>query len=88
MRRARVVHVAIGGAVGPSRDCRHDLRSRAAVFAQGCRTEVRAVEDIELFHAAVRIVGRFDTCHMARFLANMTWRQVIEYLVGCGWPEA
>ena len=87
-RRAHAMHAEIKGAVGPCRDCGYDLRSRAAVFAKGCRTEVRAVEDIELFHAAVRIVGRFDTCHMARFLANMTWRQVIEYLVGCGWTEA
>jgi len=87
-RRARAMHEAISLAAGPCSDCRLDLRSRAAVFVRGCRTEVWSVDDIELLRAAVRIVGRFDTCRMARFVPNTTCFRVAEYLVGWGWPDA
>ena len=87
-RRARAMHAAIRVAAGPCRDCRLDLRSRAAVFVHGCRTEVWAVEDVQLLRAAVRIVGPFDTCRMARFVPNSTCRRVAEYLVDWGWPGA
>ena len=83
-RRAHAMHAAIKGAVGPCRDCGYDLRSRAVVVAQGCRTEVWAFEDIEQDHAAVRIAGRFETCRLARFLPNMTCHRVAEYLVDWG----
>ena len=87
-RRARAMHAAIRVAAGPCRDCRLDLRSRAAVFVHGCRTEVWTVEDVELLRAAVRIFGPFDTCRMARFVPNSTCRRVAEYLVDWDWPGA
>jgi len=87
-RRARAMHEAISLAAGPCSDCRLGLRSRAAVFVRGCRTEVLSVDDIELLRTAVRIVGRFDTCRMARFVPNTTCVRVAEYLVGWGWPDA
>jgi len=87
-RRARAMHEAIALAAGPCFDCRLDLRSRAAVFVRGCRTEVWHVDDIELLRAAVRILGRYGTCRMARFVPNTTCFRVAEYLVGWGWPDA
>jgi len=87
-RRARAMHEAMALAAGPCFDCRPDLRSRAAVFVRGCRTEVWSVDDIELLRAAVRIVGRYDTCRMARFVPKTTCFRLAVYLVGWGWPDA
>jgi len=84
-RRARAMHAAIRVAAGPCRDCRLDLRSRAEVFARGCRTDVWAVEDVELLRAAVRIADprilswwtetdlRSDSLHQSDAPLGLTW---------------
>ena len=88
-RRASALHRFIAVAASTCTDCRHSSLLRPA-GEEGCVGADAAhwtADHIVLLRLGGGIVGRRNTCWLARFVPGKTCRDVAAYIRAEGWPE-